>query len=322
MNVLHHGSSRGRQIFTLGLLLSALQIGHTAQINVFGPPGSEKFGDAVVLLPNGNFVVTDPNFDLVNPSVSNVGAVSVFSPKGQMISRITGRVENAYMGQITVLVNGNFVITSANGDVTWGSSIEGVSGVVSASNSLINRAAITKVFALTNGHYVVASPYWSSATAEFAGAVTWGNGRGGTVGEISINNSLIGDAFDRIGLGDEPTSVFPGVVPLANGNYVVSSTHWSDEDSLFVGAATFCKGDVACGGQVSAENSLVGQTLHDRVGSGGIYALKNGNYVVGSYEWDRLDPVPVANVAGESVLNHILCCCCSKTFSSRSHELS
>ena len=35
-----------------------------SSIDIAGPEGSGAFGADVLVLPNGNFVVTDPNFDL------------------------------------------------------------------------------------------------------------------------------------------------------------------------------------------------------------------------------------------------------------------
>jgi hypothetical protein len=46
-------------------------------------------------------------------------------------------------------------------------------------------------------------------------------------------------------------------------------------------------GNTGLSGVVSENNSLVGQTLGDNVGSGGVTALTNGNYVVGSPRWSN-----------------------------------
>ena len=56
------------------------------------------------------------------------------------------------------------------------------------------------VTALTNGNYVVRSPHWWNGSVYFAGAVTWGNGAGGTTGVVSAANSLVGStANDQVG---------------------------------------------------------------------------------------------------------------------------
>ena len=126
---------------------------------------------------------------------------------------------------MTALTNGNYVVSSPDwtngeaagaGAVTWGSGTAGVSGPVSATNSLVgstaNDSVGTSVTALSNGNYVVSSLYWNNA----AGAVTWGSGTAGVSGPVSATNSLVGStANDSVGNG--------GVTALSNGNYVVDS---------------------------------------------------------------------------------------------------
>ena len=73
---------------------------------------------------------------------------------------------------VSALTNGNYVVRSYNWDngagaVTWGSGTAGVSGVVSSDNSLVGSTANDNVgydgvTALTNGNYVVISPYWDN----------------------------------------------------------------------------------------------------------------------------------------------------------------
>ena len=195
-----------------------------------------------------------------------------------------------YFG-VTVLSNGNFVVTSlywhngasagagaaANaGAVTWGSSVTGVSGEVSAANSLVGATANDQVgydgvTALNNGNYVVASPYWQNGTATHAGAVTWGNGATGVSGVVSAANSLVGStANDHVG--------YFFIMALNNGNYVVVSPDWNNN----AGAVTWGNGATGVKGVVSVDNSLVGSSASDHVGYYFISALNNGNYVVAS----------------------------------------
>src|SRR5205085_289671 len=78
-----------------------------------------------------------------------------------------------------------------------------------------------------------------------------------------------------------------------DGNCVVSSPNWDNGGATDVGAATFGNGTTGIKGVVSANNSLVGGQLNDRIGfydeNGhfGITALTNGNYVVSSPNWDN-----------------------------------
>ena len=142
------------------------------------------------------------------------------------------------------------------------------------------------ITALSNGNYVVSSPGWNGS----AGAVTWGSEISGVTGTISAVNSLIGsNSGDYVGGS--------GITALPNGNYVVSSPSWNNG----MGAATFGCGSSSnsCGsngitGTVSASNSLVGSVDSgndpsgyggDQVGSGGITALPDGNYLVLSPYW-------------------------------------
>src|SRR5258708_26173674 len=108
-----------------------------AQIDIPGPLGSVAFGTSVTALPNGNFVVTDPN-----GAGSAAGAVYLYSPNGSLISTLTGSSANDQVGNggVVVVGAGNFVIVSpqwnnvgasAAGAVTWANGSTGLSGVVS-----------------------------------------------------------------------------------------------------------------------------------------------------------------------------------------------
>ena len=104
--------------------------------------------------------------------------------------------------------------------MTWGNGSTGISGTVSAANSLVGTTEPPSnvsyvgigVTTLSNGNYVVDSPGWNGV-----GAATWGNGSTGISGTISSANSLVGiNPFDL-------TGNYGSVTPLSNGNYVVSS---------------------------------------------------------------------------------------------------
>ena len=115
-----------------------------------------------------------------------------------------------------------------------------------------------------------------------AGAVTWGNGASGLIGEVGSANSLVGStANDQVGSG--------GVTALrVNGNYTVSSPLWNNGSATEAGALTW--GDGSAGttkGAVSSLNSLVGSTSGDHVGSGGVTVLESGNYLVKSVDWNN-----------------------------------
>jgi hypothetical protein len=116
--------------------------------------------------------------------------------------------------------------------------------------------------------------------------VTWGDGRTGVRGPVDTGNSLVGsNPSDQVGSGvpgSEQTHPIPGVTALANGNYVILSPYWNGNR----GAATWGDGTAGVTGPVDAGNSLVGSIARDTVGSGGVTALTNGNYVVLSPQWN------------------------------------
>jgi hypothetical protein len=169
------------------------------------------------------------------------------------------------------------------GAVTFCSKTVGCNGIISESNSLVGSRAGEQVglfgaTILSNGNYVVSSPYWNVGR----GAFTWGSGLTGVGGIVSASNSMVGTvAGEGVGRGVNGTN---GITPLANGNYVVISSAWNDNR----GAATFCNGtEAGCVGNISSANSLVGTVPLDSVGVRGVTELKNGNYVVSSEFWDN-----------------------------------
>ena len=256
------------------------------------PSSGNYFGFSVVVLSNGNVVVASPHDGF---GASSAGAVYLFNGEtGALISTLTGSQANDYVGigGITALSNGSYVVRSLNwangtatyaGAVTWGSGTSGVSGVVSQNNSLVGSQAndqvgIGGITALSNGSYVVRSQYWANGAATYAGAVTWGSGTSGVSGVVSQSNSLVGSqANDYVGIG--------GITALSTGDYVVDSYNWANGTATYAGAVTWGSGTSGVSGVVSQNNSLVGSQANDQVGSGGITALSNGDYVVDSYNW-------------------------------------
>ncbi|MDR3388332.1 MAG: hypothetical protein P4L92_14885 [Rudaea sp.] len=280
-------------LLIVGTVLAAPPAG-ARQIDIQGPAGSGAFGTSVTELPNGNFVVTDPNASI--GSVSKVGAVYLYSPIPALISTLTGSSinDNVGSGGVVVIGDGNFVVRSpawnnigaaAAGAVTWVNGTTGLSGVVSASNSLIGTTAGDQigqydVMALSNGNFVVASPNWNNGViGANVGAATWGNGSSGITGPVSPSNSLFGTTVaDHVG--------FP--FALRNGNYVVASRDWNNGvANSNVGAATWGNGSTGITGPVTTSNSLVGTAAGDQIGQYGITALSNGNYVVDSGSWNN-----------------------------------
>lgn len=289
----------GWAVVSVLALASSLPV-HAAQVDIHGPAGHYHFGAAVIALPNGNFVVTSM------PGTA-IGAVHLYRADGTLISTLSGGSNYDWVGDSVIAVgDSNFVVISpywknsvgtSVGAVTWVNGTTGLSGVVSAGNSLVgtrdgDRIGRGGVIVLSNGNYVVSSTWWSNGVMTNAGAVTWGDGNHGISGRVSTGNSLVGTTHgDSVGLG--------GITALSNGNYVVASPIWGNgtPPNGYFGAVTWGNGNSGVRGPVSASNSLVGTTHNDSVGLGGITALSNGNYVVASPRWSNGEAGPSVGAA-------------------------
>lgn len=267
-----------------------------------GPPGSESFGMSVLVLANGNYAATDPDFDA--EGVENVGAVYLFDgATDTIISTLTGSGADDRVGSDGLLAVGssNFVVSSSEwnerrGAVTFVNGETGLSAIVSSTNSLVGSApgdvvgqtffsgfgsGVPSAKRLSNGHYVVESVRWSGGP-DLAGAVTWGDGEAGVTGEITPGNSLVGGAE-----GD----IIQLIRSLDNGNYLVGSDSWDAGSVEDVGAVAWASGNGGSVGLISGANSLIGSQADDRVGRNrGVIDLGNGHYVVRSPQWSGGGP--------------------------------
>ncbi len=272
-------------------------------------PASASGALQAITLPNGRTVLVNPDD---NTTGMSAGAVRMYERDGALVAVIAGRLDSDRLGSrgiqqlkdpSTGSAGGTFVIASPDwgGDgVATAGAVTRVDGAAPRSlvatklNSLVgtqagDRVGSGGVTALSNGHYVVNSPEWSNDSAARAGAATWRNGvdDAGMAGAVSRDNSLYGAlANDRISSG--------GTIPLANGHYAVSSPDWTYRFSTGfltlsytqAGAVTWRDGKGASpAAAVASTNSFGGDAPYARVGSGGVYALTNGNFVVNSPEW-------------------------------------
>lgn len=270
--------------------------------------GNEIGSRGIIELTNGNFVVFSPLFD--NGGVQNVGAVTWMSGTTGLTgvvsaaNSLVGSTGEDQIGQNfgVALTNGNYVVSAPSFDVSgltdagaaiWGSGTTGVKGTISAANALVgarsgDRVSISGIVPLTNGNYVVNSPAVDSANFADVGAVTWGNGTTGSVGQVTVANSFMGNVTnDNVGSG--------GVTALSNGHYVLASPLW-DSGPADVGAVTWGNGTSGGAGLVNSSNSTVGTQSSDQVGSAGAVALTNGNYIFGSSIWKNPSAVAVGAV--------------------------
>ena len=264
---------------------------------LIGSSANDQVGEQVITLTGNNNAVTLSR-KWSGEGIAGIGAATWIDgntgSSGSVSSAnslIGSALNDATLSTITPLANGNYIFALPGWDngtvldagaVTWGDGATGSIGVISALNSLVGSSAndglSSKVTALTNGNYVVSSSLWDKGTVANAGAVTWGNGIGGTVGVISTANSLTGSKS-----GDNTGMV---ITALSNGNYVIGSPNWDNGSAANAGAATWVNGAAGAAGAISTTNSLVGTTANDKVGTA-ITALSNGNYVINSPTWDN-----------------------------------
>ena len=136
----------------------------------------------VTTLSTGNYVVRSTLWD--NGAAADAGAVTFGSGTDRSVGVVsaanslvgTTASDSVGINGVTTLTNGNYVVGSYiwdNGAVadagaaTFGSGTTGISGVVSAANSLVGTTAsdsvgLYGVTALTNGNYVVSSANWDN----------------------------------------------------------------------------------------------------------------------------------------------------------------
>jgi hypothetical protein len=287
----------------------------SAANSLVGTTAGDRVGSAEIgILANGNYVVPVPEWD--NGALVDAGAV-VF---GSGTSGVAGLVStgNALFGSsandrvgnngITPLPGGGYLVASRNwrngaaanaGAVTFGNGSTGIIGAVSASNSLVgaqaeDRIGDTQPLVLANGNWVIGSPFWDNGALANAGAVTFGFGTTGRTGTVATTNSLVGpNAGDRVG---ERLLALTGADNATVGRFVVVSPSWRGSAGLNVGAVTMLNGTGGTSGTVLAINSLVGARSGDFVGSGGVFALPDGRYVVSSPLWDNGTTVDVGAV--------------------------
>jgi hypothetical protein len=231
-------------------------------------------------MTNGNYVVSSASWNGIRGEVTwgsgTTGVTGIVSPSNSLVGSNPNDRVGSY--QIVPLSNGNYVVNSFDwndirGAVTWGSGTVGVTGEVSAANSLVGTnpgdgVGANNVRPLSNGNYLVASDSWNG----LRGAVTWGSGMAGVSGKVSAANSLV---------GSNPNDLQSVDVPLTNGNYVVLSSQWNGRR----GSVTWGSGTAGVTGEISATNSLVGSNVNDLMGAA-VTPLTNGNYVVSSPNWN------------------------------------
>ena len=296
----HNGAAANAGAATFANGTSGVSGVVSAVNSLVGTTASSFVGGSTTRLTNGNYVVSSTNWS--SGGLANLGAATFGNGTTGIVGAVSagnslvGSAAGSFVGfSVGALTNGNYVVGSPNwnngtaanvGAATFGSGTSGVSGVVSAANSLVGSKANDSVgfsiTPLTNGNYVISSSRWDNGAIVDAGAATFGSGTTGISGAVSPANSLVGTtASDLVAVNNGQTG-FTGVAALANGNYVVRSPNWNNGAAVRVGAATFGSGTTGIVGAVSPANSLIGEFSEDSVSSKDIVPLANGNYVVGS----------------------------------------
>ncbi len=271
----------------------------TVSNSLHGTMNNRIADGGVTALTNGNYVVSSILWD-DGPAI-DVGAVTFANGSTGITGPVTtsnslhGTTNDDRIGfpGVTPLLNGSYTVESVSWDdgltpnvgaVTFADGTTGLTGPVTTADSLhgtttndfVGNGGVTT---LTNGNYVVTSPFWDDGAATEAGAVTFASGTSGITGPVTTANSLHGTTMnDFVG--------FFGVTALTTGNYVVNSAAWDSPETVDAGAATFADGTTGLAGPVSVANSLHGSTVSDNVAGSGITALPNGNYAVASSSWD------------------------------------
>ncbi|WP_254507965.1 hypothetical protein [Anatilimnocola floriformis] len=264
--------------------------------SLIGTTTGDRIGsNGAKVLSNGSYVVMSTFWSSSAGAVTWASGSVALTGTVSATNSLVGSTANDEVGGrgILQLTNGNYVVMSPNWDnggiqnvgaATWVNGTTGLSGTLSAANSLVGSSANDNVgagtnAALTNGNYVLSVPDFDGGLSD-AGAAVFGNGTSGVKGTISTANALVGArSNDKVSVS--------GVVALTNGNYVVNSPGVSLGTNNSVGAVTWGNGTSGVTGNPSSSNSLVGAGSNDFVGFQGITALSNGNYVVASAYWDN-----------------------------------
>ncbi|AVP96997.1 hypothetical protein C7S18_07215 [Ahniella affigens] len=281
-----------------------------AQSVITGPAGSGKFGKDVVVLPNGNFVVLDPEFDL-NAGAIDVGAVYLYRADGVLISTLRGSATNDRVGSdgVTVLANGNYLIHSPlwngeEGALSFGRATTGVSGIVSISNSMISAFDIqfgskASVTVLPNGNFLVRSDSWLDLSLDNPrriGAIRFVNGQSGGIGTMDESNALVATAVD---IGNvNAVSMTTKIYVLTDGNYVMTS-----EGASVNGAVIWGDAQTGRTGRLSDATWGAFALVGSKDGDGlfmNVLPLANGAYAV---EFPYMDVGPTMDVGAVAFVN-------------------
>ncbi len=250
--------------------------------SLVGSTSGDRVGGGVnqrpvaVVLTNGDYAVQTPTWD--RSGIVDAGAITW----GDAATGVTGPVttSNRLVGtsaedhvgtlscaarhhRLTMTPDWDNGLVPDVGAVTWIDETNPPVGPVTAGNSLIgwlpDDSVGDEVTCLSAGDFLVSSPYWDNGVTANVGAVSWVNDSVGLVGVVGPSNSLVGtSAWD-----------FGGqvIIPLRNGNALISNSEWDAPGAPNAGAITWINGATGLTGEVSVSNSLVGDIPEGRIGT-------------------------------------------------------
>ncbi len=255
---------------------------------------------AITALSNGNFVIA-PTFRLGQTSDAS-SARLIDGANGEQIGDALvagnegGDFLAALLPAVTALTNGNFVITTSDGDTTFGTIRDGTAeaggsvrlfdggsgeqvGASSLLNDFIGFALITP---LSNNNFVVTAPNDNEGGIANAGSVRLFNGGSGT----QIGATRAGDA-NSIGR-------FGNITALANNNFVIVSIA-STEAGLFGITSSLQLIDGSSGTQVGTTLESGDEPFRFT----GLTAVGSSNFLfappLGNLSFDGIDTVSLFN---------------------------
>lgn len=245
--------------------------------SIDGDDVEDYFGQrAVLVLSNQNFVIANPNDDI--GGLIDAGSVKIINGiTGAILASIDGDQSSDFLGYNGVFdglpaggSDGSFVIFSEFDDV--GSLIN--AGSIKIVDKVLNseifniegeqnglRLGSGNPFVLNNGNFVV---YSSTANFEMligAGIATLYNGLNG-----SVIATISGDQ-DNDNIGSD------GVLPLSNGNFVISSNQDDVNGIINSGSVMLING---LNGNVIKK--FRGRKSEDRISIGGTTTFSNGDF--------------------------------------------
>ena len=236
--------------------------GVTASNSLVGAAGGDNIGNSgLQFLGNNSVAVLSPLFD------GNRGAITVVTPTtlrgtvSSSASLVGANADDQVGNQFTNLGGGHWAARSTNGglgSITILHAGAGVTGVVSATNSLVGSTAGDTI---GNGLFQLgSSKIWVATSNQWnggIGAVTWIDRTGSISGAVSPGNSLVGAVVGDLGLGGAQFR------NLGLGNFLLFSENGG------AGAVTFVSPTSLPIGVVDQTNSLVGSLSTDDIGHNG-----------------------------------------------------